>query len=545
MLLDDTIQCPNCDEMLDQNLAVQTESNEVSSTSEDSPDRPCPECGEMVRTGLVRCWNCSTFMRSEIAALYQQMQSTDRPVIYSQPQMDHEDFSSLEDAEEVVAGDQEFELSSEFRLETSSPSKKDSTNSVTKNTVTKNTVTKDTVTKKETATDESNQNLPDEKSNGMSSKENLETATSESTQSDDETQAFMNEFVTSRSSKSNPRSNPGNGKVVDGVRVYCPNGHRIIVQERHRGLTGRCPKCKSSFVVPGSNSGMQDAESTEREQQDDSSIAGKFQYWVHDVIYHEINPERLRLKAGSMKKNGKAKDLGFSEDTLLIVSLDKKGGTITNRTKANEIRSQIHQHLKENGKLEKVPVGSCESISLEQFKKSLKIVLPAENPEDSMFAGIPVFGEGRVVVRIPAKRDSKELRFLSLSLSTYRQLHKILTSFFGMTEFGSELDIPLKDEFREFPCFYSSEMVRFFKHGTDYQQADPAYKLKRVGRQCSHCKMVVSEEARKKEKFGGSGGKALAKTNCPKCQNLFGTVSIYDIDSFDAQPVIEETENDE
>jgi hypothetical protein len=24
---------------------------------------PCRECGEMIRVGLVRCWNCGTFIR--------------------------------------------------------------------------------------------------------------------------------------------------------------------------------------------------------------------------------------------------------------------------------------------------------------------------------------------------------------------------------------------------------------------------------------------------------------------------------------------------
>ncbi|MFO1096305.1 MAG: hypothetical protein U0992_23825, partial [Planctomycetaceae bacterium] len=47
-------------------------------------ERPCPECGESVRKGLVRCWNCGAFMDSNLQAKYQEMQTNPAPPIFSQ-----------------------------------------------------------------------------------------------------------------------------------------------------------------------------------------------------------------------------------------------------------------------------------------------------------------------------------------------------------------------------------------------------------------------------------------------------------------------------
>ena len=52
--------------------------------------------------------------------------------------------------------------------------------------------------------------------------------------------------------------------MKSGFRVYCPNGHCIEVQERHRGRTGRCPRCREVYFVPAGSwdeeKAMQDDE---------------------------------------------------------------------------------------------------------------------------------------------------------------------------------------------------------------------------------------------------------------------------------------------
>ena len=36
----------------------------------------------------------------------------------------------------------------------------------------------------------------------------------------------------------------------DTFVIFCPQGCRIRVKERHRGRSGKCPRCQSEFVVP-------------------------------------------------------------------------------------------------------------------------------------------------------------------------------------------------------------------------------------------------------------------------------------------------------
>ena len=60
------------------------------------------------------------------------------------------------------------------------------------------------------------------------------------------------------------------------------------------------------------------------------------------------------------------------------------------------------------------------------------------------------------------------------------------------------------------------------------------------GWRCSGCKLVVSEDARKKEKIGGSAGRGIAKAKCPKCKQPFGNNPLYTY----TPPVVESSEDD-
>ena len=56
---------------------------------------PCPGCNELVRKGLVRCWNCGTFMQQDIAESYRKMQISPPKVIYSEVNQTATDAGSL------------------------------------------------------------------------------------------------------------------------------------------------------------------------------------------------------------------------------------------------------------------------------------------------------------------------------------------------------------------------------------------------------------------------------------------------------------------
>jgi hypothetical protein len=103
---------------------------------------------------------------------------------------------------------------------------------------------------------------------------------------------------------------------------------------------------------------------------------------------------------------------------------------------------------------------------------------------------------------------------------------EIMQSVYGVEDLCRGIDVPLEDVFTEAKCHYSEQMLKFLEN-IEYYQADPEFKLKLVGRKCQACGLVVSEDSRKKEKIGGANGKAIAKAKCPKCQQKFGTISLF------------------
>ncbi|MEZ6047985.1 MAG: hypothetical protein R3C11_20895 [Planctomycetaceae bacterium] len=84
MILPETPVCPTCKQVLLGEGAILEENSSNTPTSEDLDEEvSCSGCGEMVRSGLVRCWNCGGFMREDIAAAYREMKSRPQQVIYS------------------------------------------------------------------------------------------------------------------------------------------------------------------------------------------------------------------------------------------------------------------------------------------------------------------------------------------------------------------------------------------------------------------------------------------------------------------------------
>ena len=56
---------------------------------------------------------------------------------------------------------------------------------------------------------------------------------------------------------------------------------------------------------------------------------------------------------------------------------------------------------------------------------------------------------------------------------------------------------------------------------------DPTVELVLSGYKCDKCAVVMSEEGRSRDKFGGKDGKGIAKTKCPKCAQKFGSNPLY------------------
>jgi hypothetical protein len=160
--------------------------------------------------------------------------------------------------------------------------------------------------------------------------------------------------------------------------------------------------------------------------------------------------------------------------------------------------------------------------------QQLKIVQPAIPGEESLFADVPVFGQGRIALRVPAADASGQRAYLSFTLSQFRDFSTILAESFGLADFGGGMSIPLSDDLQEASCHYSESVLRFVPDDQlVYYKNDPAFKLSVVGRKCAECGLVVSEDSRKKEKIGGTSDSSIAKARCPKCKKKFGSITLY------------------
>jgi len=156
------------------------------------------------------------------------------------------------------------------------------------------------------------------------------------------------------------------------------------------------------------------------------------------------------------------------------------------------------------------------------------VVQPAPLDTESLFGNISVFGTGRIAVRLPKSAEDKHTQYLSFTLSEFRALAQALQAVCGLEGLGANTEIPLTDHYETYKCHYSEAPVRDLA-SIDYYRKDPTFKLEIGGWKCSGCGLIVSEDARKKEKLGGLNGKGLAKAKCPKCTQKFGSNALVQL----------------
>lgn len=319
----------------------------------------------------------------------------------------------------------------------------------------------------------------------------------------------------------------------DRFLVFCPNGHRIQVQTKHRGRTGRCPNCRTLFFVPLPDTNQTAGQTGEAAATGESAApAAESSYtrWITDVHLHRLNPAKLKLKPGSLAPEYEPVDLGASPEHLLIAVLFTGGGpfrAMQEPKKKAATREAMLAHLKSKMPLPDLPVPKHYELTTEQLQQ-LKIAQPTVPGEESLFADIPVFGEGRIAVRTPAADSAGERAYLSFTLSQFREFSAMLAESFSLADFGAGTSIPMSDDFQESTCHYSESVLRSLPpKGLEFYKADPKLKLIPIGRKCEKCGLVVSEDSRKKEKIGGTSDASIAKAKCPKCKSKFGNITLY------------------
>jgi hypothetical protein len=538
---------------------------------------PCPGCNELVKKGLVRCWNCGTFMQSHIAETYKRMQISPPKVIYSEINQEQHDagaFSgSVTDSGRLIENapppesipsdaDEDFEVAGgmhedvdegDFDLGAAEPP-------ATPNEI----VQSAPVFALKKVEDEEPQESAKSKKKGKKG----EAEPAKKAPAPDSRPEFSNEFE-NRFGADDPAAH-GEGllrvalaeeaetgsrkrlqKIADspvksGFRVYCPNGHCIEVQERHRGRTGRCPRCREVYFVPTGSwdeekalqedeakksaaiSAALDAKEGKGEQAVEIS-AGEYTRWMLDSHFHAVDLKKLKLQPGSLLKDFQDADVAFAPDGILIVLLAKKGGLLGGGEKKKlTARDAVVQHLSEGKARQDLPCAANYFFPAAQVQQ-LRIVQPIVSAEQSMFAGVPVFGDGRIAVRLPKVDESANPQFLSFALSEFRRFAKILEEFYGLTALGADCGVPLEDVYSDRFCHFSNQPLRILEN-IDYYKEDPGFKLKVIGYKCAGCGLVVSEESREKEKIGGKDAKKIAKAACPKCKKPFGNLPQYALD---------------
>lgn len=564
LLLSDTAQCPSCHHVLNPqhgtNLAEQKLHSEVKGSGPD--EIPCPDCGEMVRKELVRCWRCGGFLRQEMAETYQRMRENAQlpaapvlreiptPIAQRQSSVpvsslppladdDDDDFSLGEGvvsipfsatssqgaSDPLPASEGSYELAPIPDLSTPSVG-----------VAAAETSPSATETPVGGATAES---APSPKAAASPATEAPGEAHSVATAGDVLLDiAKQEEIESEKRRKDRGKRKPGSAGGRGGFVIFCPYGHQIEVQEKHRGQMGKCPRCKSAFIVPmplpeekpAEAAAVAGDQAAAVAEQPGALAAGKFTRWMKDVRIHPLDPTKLKLKPGSLESAFDTQDLGFGLDGILLLTLVKKGSMFGSAEKKKpEAREAAVAHLAAGKPLTELAVAAQRLFGPDMLKQ-IQVVQPAMYAHESMFAGIPVFGNNRIAVRLPKPPEGVELLFASFWLSEFREFNKQMEEVFEITGLGDDLNLPLTDKFNDYKCHYTDASFQALDN-VEYHQADPNIKLVIVGRKCEGCGLVISEDGRKKEKLGGADGKGIAKAKCPKCQKKFGSITFYNVEA--------------
>jgi len=575
MLLSDTVQCPSCRHVLDPDRAAEIPASApVAKSAEPMPEEPCPSCGSPVREGLVRCWNCGTFMREEIAESYQRMKSKPADIIYSQlPDVDEEDAPVYEYEGEFDDGDEgdDFELAPEisaddhgaFETETGDETLADQDVQQDVYDIAQDGSSKSGGLSEPTSepqggsTDTETTGVDTSKEPAATDQTGVETAdTAQEANSteDDESgeshsvatggQVLLQVALAEEAEKGKRRAERGGrggeaGAAMSGFLVFCPNGHRLEVQERHRGKKGRCPVCSSPFFVPAmewddvdaamvKSKKEKEADALTAQQESEQLSAGAFVHWMKDVHFHTVDPAKLKIKPGSLQKVFEVYDFAFAPFGVLMMSVAQKGslfGASKTKKEPAAIREEIRVHLDDEKPIDELPVPWHRLIDSDTIQ-AIRVVQPAPSEYESMFAGVPVFGEGRIAVRFAKEEEETEQKFASFSLTEFRRFVEIVREIYGIEDFAADVEVPLSNMYSEYKCHYNDVPVKALDN-TAYYLADDKFELKIGGRRCQACGLVVCEDARKKEKIGGASGKGIARAKCPGCKKKFGNITLH------------------
>ncbi len=553
LVLSDTVQCPTCQHLLKEELkdAVPAELPAIVRASED--EVPCPDCGEMVRTGLVRCWRCGGFLREDIAERYQEMLDSPQDVIYSSSSAGGRAVDAPESGMPVSDGNDDFELADGVGLmsqadlalqrkkrEKAGQSPAGESQDEGETYGLNAAATERPADTEEPASDTGSVGSEESGTDGaaaesVSDKESAEEKPAGEVDSSadallDIANQEQAEAAARRKERARSRARGEKIALPGFLFVFCPNGHQIQVEDKYRGMTGRCPRCKSFFHVPQLN--WEQEKQQAKQAEEESRKESRYKTWTVNAHLHQLDPTKLKLKPGSLEKDFQDVDLGFAEEGMLIVTHGKQNAGLfngeKNRKKLDELRAEVQEYLRLDKELLDLPAAGFRNYNCEDMA-NITVVQPAAMPHESMIAGVPVFGEGRIALRMPVTdqdKDVKDILFVSFWLSEFREFGERIKELYGIEDLGRMEGVSLEDSRSNYKCHYSDRPIESLE-ATVYHEKDPGIELEIVGRKCQACSLVVGEDSRKKEKLGGSAGKGIAKAQCPKCKQKFGDTTLW------------------
>ena len=433
-VLPDTVSCPACGHVLKNDTSTsrsEIDADVVGGLVTAEMEYPCRKCGQLVRSGLLRCWNCNEFMRKDIAERFRQLQSAPQKIVYSET--DREEYlpprigAEPSRQQTFTASDADFDVDGglpaidqlskrgEFTLGDSGladavPAASSAPAPVADSTAGSfdmdaaveapaptpaeppvASVTPDasppanTTAPAEPAVpaDESSTNASTTEANPTEAAADPATPPPPAIPIPGEEDLFavalaeQKEEAARRKVKRKARRAKRNG-----ILVFCPRGHRIEVAMKFAGKRGKCPKCKAPFAVPRPSD---DSKKSEDEAPAEKKVTVP---WLWDVKIHEVDPATLKLKPGSLVKSFSETDLFFDTDKLHITRLvaTKKGRNATAKQK-DKAREGVKEHLENSLALKDLPVGENEVLKNEDMSVVV-VVQPTLMPHESIFAGL-------------------------------------------------------------------------------------------------------------------------------------------------------------
>lgn len=528
-ILADTFECPQCGHIFDE---ARARANKAAQAADQIKNQQmydtCRNCGESVRSGLVRCWSCNAFMRKDVEARYKEMTSSPQPIIFSDiPKEQRTELIPVRDGSSAGGGygagifdaeeDGDFTLQSqaeaEFELDASAGTASPDTAGAT--------TQQPAEQKKADSPQQQTTKKADESGPPVKKKEKTQ-------KEPDPDDLFGLAMQDQRETKRKKREKIKESRKKRILLPCTSCGGWIRVHEEQSGRTVRCGQCKTRLVVPV-------MKKKEKAADGDKQVSGPkiTVTWFDDIQMHVVIPTDVVLKPGSLQKTFETVDVGFHESGLHLVKLAppaKKslfGKAADGPPATEEQREQIRSHIGTSGEFSDIPFGELQSVAAEQIP-NIRLVQPVVEAHASMFAGVPVFGEGRIGVYLPLQLEENKQAFLSLPLSQYRKIAEPLKTLFGHSVGAEENGVPAAEEVESLICAISEEKFPSVKDVVYYEN-DAAFELEVSGFVCVTCGAAVSEEGRARKKLGGANGKGIAKAKCPKCSNKMGDQKAWKI----------------